>query len=243
MSIRSTRSQRSATGLIFLIFGIAFLLFAVFGLTEELGGPDPLVSAPDVSALSMSDDNSYYLGEAVILDCYATETDEDDDITEYYCAVAFENQDSAVGIASLAVPPASPLCAAILSYLEDDSQGFGDCSAVMYCTTSSLSVSSDLGTFYQEYLDTLDDAGLSEFTPVYLNMTYVSDNEADFLAHVEADNRTGLIMAVSFGIFGIFFLLLGYSRRRKHDDDHGGSTPRRTWPRKKEERMNGPEIL
>lgn len=195
------------------ILGIALLIFGVVMFAFSFTAPDALIAYDQIDGSALSTSNAYELKDMIVLDSYAY-LEESGKTTDYFI-VAFEDANGELYSASFIHDNDKDIKAKLEAYLEDDSQGYGDC-VIDACV--SLRKITGLDKKIQGYYDEAYELVKDDVTDSGMHFIFVSEQAEDYEAAVKSDRQIPRIGGAVVAVLAIILIFVAHKTAKKQKE-------------------------
>lgn len=196
--------------------GIGALISGIFGASKEL------VSVTTLYGDELDGSADYEIQEAYILDSYATYDENDIPKTWYLVVGLFDTEDS-LYVVSMELEKGDDIYDTVMDYLNDDTMYVGDLVLPVYATATTFARNSDLGEFFEEYVQDLNNNDIY-CAPNWLQLDYMGGTLADYESNSSKSSTGTIIMGVVFLILAVLFPVLVNRKSKKAATRHADAS-------------------
>lgn len=205
------------------IIGIVLaVIFAVMGIGILASGSDSssaeLLNVTEITSSQITSDNNYVIEEAMILDCYAT-METNGSTSEWYLLIGFYDSTDTLCLTSLEMTKTDAIYQEVIDYLENDALGYGDLVLPVYASALNLTQSSEIGGYFQEYLNNMAATGITG-SNLWLKLDYMGATMAEYEDQLSSDSTGSIIMGIFFLIFAVVILILSFKMKKSAKKAH-----------------------
>lgn len=180
--------------IVLLVCGIVLLaLGLLLALAARTFAEADLVDVSQVSADEISTLHNYEIDNMVVFESYASQSQDNAEDTQFLM-VGYYDANGTLCLSSLAVADGSPLYAAVMNYLMDDSMSVGDYIVGGCFTTKELESGAE--DYFSDEVDYVQ-SQLDDGTGVPVEFVYTADSPAAF----EKSVKSGAAPGVGAGLF------------------------------------------
>ncbi len=200
-------NKKGNLALIYILSAVVVLLGGLmFG--SSFAANDPAVEADGLTAQELSISEDYLFSELIVIDYYATDVRNEDDM---YLYVAFFDENDKAYVASFSPKMDDALLAQLGDYLNDDSAYVGDLTFPAAVDVKNLSaLEDDAQGFYKELLPDVEEIFTSIGLEVESTELHFDYQGADQAAYAKSQSKEDMTMRIAGGVIalvGVFMFL------------------------------------